>query len=231
MEKTMRQPSDTFAVAALLALAGGFLDAYTYLCRGGVFANAQTGNMVLLALRAAEGRWQEAAAYLAPILAFALGVLVTEGMRTRYRGQGRFHWRHWVLGVEILALGAAALIPVGTWNGVVNVTVSFVCALQVEAFRKVRGYPFASTMCTGNLRSGTEALYRGWITGEREHLRRAGRYYGIIVFFCAGAALGAWCSGAWGRRAVLAASLLLFAAFLLMFRRKNTCGEGESGIK
>ena len=39
MEKTMRQPSDTFAVAALLALAGGFLDAYTYLCRGGVFAN------------------------------------------------------------------------------------------------------------------------------------------------------------------------------------------------
>ena len=105
MEKTMRQPSDTFAVAALLALAGGFLDAYTYLCRGGVFANAQTGNMVLLALRAAEGRWQEAAAYLAPILAFALGVLVTEGMRTRYRGQGRFHWRHWVLGVEILEPG------------------------------------------------------------------------------------------------------------------------------
>ena len=34
-----------------------------------------------------------------------------------------------------------------------------------------------------------------------------------------------------GERAVLAASLLLFAAFLLMFRRKNTCGEGESGIK
>ena len=43
--------------------------------------------------------------------------------------------------------------------------------------------------------------------------------------------LGAWCSGAWGRHAVLAASLLLFAAFLLMFRRKNTCGGGESGIK
>ena len=83
MEKTMRQPSDTFAVAALLALAGGFLDAYTYLCRGGVFANAQTGNMVLLALRAAEGRWQEAAAYLAPILAFALGVLAAELLRRK----------------------------------------------------------------------------------------------------------------------------------------------------
>ena len=156
MEKAARQPSDTFAVAALLAVAGGFLDAYTYLCRGGVFANAQTGNMVLLAVRASEGRWQEAAAYLAPILAFALGVLVAEGIRTCQQGQGRFHWRHTVLAVEIIALVAASLVPTGAWDGVVNVTVSFVCALQVEAFRKVQGYPFASTMCTGNLRSGTE---------------------------------------------------------------------------
>ena len=39
---------ETFRVAALLALVGGFLDAYIYILRGGVFANAQTGNMVLL---------------------------------------------------------------------------------------------------------------------------------------------------------------------------------------
>ena len=216
MEKTMRQPSDTFAVAALLALAGGFLDAYTYLCRGGVFANAQTGNMVLLALRAAEGRWQEAAAYLAPILAFALGVLVTEGVRTRYRGQGRFHWRHWVLGVEILALGAAALIPVGPWNGVVNVTVSFVCALQVEAFRKVQGYPFASTMCTGNLRSGTEALYHGAVNHDRALLRRSGCYFGVILCFLLGAALGCRMAPLFPQQAVLAAALFQLAAFALM---------------
>ena len=132
--------------------------------------------------------------------------------------------------ILMILLVAVALLP-GWADSGANVLVSYVCAVQVQSFRKVAGSAFATTMCTGNLRSGTEALYRGWLTGEREHLRRAGRYYGIIVFFCAGAALGAWCSGAWGRRAVLAASLLLFAAFLLMFRRKNTCGEGESGIK
>ena len=53
-EKREFQRSESFAAAALLALSGGLLDAYTYLCRGGVFANAQTGNMVLLAIRAAE---------------------------------------------------------------------------------------------------------------------------------------------------------------------------------
>ncbi|MEF9840560.1 MAG: DUF1275 family protein, partial [Lachnospiraceae bacterium] len=38
--------SETFLIGAILAMVGGFLDAYTYLCRGGVFANAQTGNLV-----------------------------------------------------------------------------------------------------------------------------------------------------------------------------------------
>ena len=111
---TDRQPSDSFGAAALLALAGGFLDAYTYLCRGGVFANAQTGNMVLLGVRAAEGRWREAAAYLAPIGAFALGVLIAEAIKQVHRRSGRFHWRHTVLAaenIEVLAEGVERFLP------------------------------------------------------------------------------------------------------------------------
>ena len=221
MKKTARQPSDTFAVAALLAIAGGFLDAYTYMSRGGVFANAQTGNMVLLALRVSEGRWQEAAAYLAPILAFAVGVLVAEGIRTCNPGQGQFHWRHTVLAVEIAALVAASLVPVGAWNGVVNVTVSFVCALQVEAFRKVQGYPFASTMCTGNLRSGTDALFHGLLTHDRTLLCRSGCYFGVIACFLAGAAMGGLLAVWFPQRAVLAAALFQGIAFVLMWDRRS----------
>ena len=46
------QTSERFRIGALLAVAGGLLDAYTYLMRDGVFANAQTGNIVLLGVRA-----------------------------------------------------------------------------------------------------------------------------------------------------------------------------------
>ena len=52
------QMSDTFHAAVFVTLSGGFQDAYTYICRGQVFANAQTGNIVLLSaalLRAAAG--------------------------------------------------------------------------------------------------------------------------------------------------------------------------------
>ena len=42
------QMSDSFRAAVFIILSGGFQDAYTYFCRGEVFANAQTGNIVFL---------------------------------------------------------------------------------------------------------------------------------------------------------------------------------------
>ncbi|WP_427189458.1 DUF1275 family protein [Parvimonas sp. G1604] len=44
MKKAM-QMSESIELAIFLALSGGLMDAYSYLLRGQVFANAQTGNM------------------------------------------------------------------------------------------------------------------------------------------------------------------------------------------
>ena len=42
------QTSESFTLSALLSFSGGLQDAYTYNIRGRVFANAQTGNVVLM---------------------------------------------------------------------------------------------------------------------------------------------------------------------------------------
>ena len=53
-----RQMSESIELGIVLALAGGFMDAYSYMCRDGVFANAQTGNMLLLGINRREiGEW------------------------------------------------------------------------------------------------------------------------------------------------------------------------------
>ena len=44
------ETSESMRIGILLAICGGFMDAYSYTCRGGVFANAATGNIVLLAI-------------------------------------------------------------------------------------------------------------------------------------------------------------------------------------
>ena len=77
-EKREFQRSESFAAAALLALSGGLLDACTYLCRGGVFANAQTGNIVLLSQHIG-----------APAQAIVnVGDMVTEGQMIAQPAQG-----------------------------------------------------------------------------------------------------------------------------------------------
>ena len=42
------QTSESFRLSAILSFSGGLQDAYTYNVRGNVFANAQTGNVVLM---------------------------------------------------------------------------------------------------------------------------------------------------------------------------------------
>ena len=221
MRKNRGQMSESFLLSAMLAVVGGFLDAYTYLLRGGVFANAQTGNMVLLGVNAVKGEFLRALYYLIPIGAFALGVLAAEAVRRAFQSHPRFHWRQIVVAVEFLLLLGAAFVPQGKFDVAVNVMVSFVCAMQVESFRKVNGNAFASTMCTGNLRSATERFWRYRLTKDRSEWNKGVQYLLIILFFIAGAAAGAWLSGIWGVRAVLFCCLLLGAGFGVMFLKED----------
>lgn len=224
MKQAHGQMSESMRLGALLAVAGGFFDAYTYLCRGGVFANAQTGNIVLLGLELAEREWLRALAYLAPILAFALGVVVAEVVKQRGKarqaGGAGMHWRQVIVLAEFVLLAVAAFLP-QRMNMAVNILISFVCAMQVEAFRKVRGSAFATTMCTGNLRSGTEQLVIWRQTGDANAARKARHYYCTILFFILGAALGAVCTDTLGERALLITCVPLLAVFGIMFIREE----------
>ena len=218
------QMSEAYSLGALLTVGGGFLDAYTYFTRGGVFSNAQTGNLVLLAIRLAEGDLTALPHYLPPILAFALGVVAAELVRDRFRASHALHWRQAVVALEALVLLATAFLPQGPWDAAVNAAISFVCAMQVEAFRKIRGNALATTMCTGNLRSGTELLYHGLRDRDSAALRRSLQYYGIILCFLAGGALGVWATDLLAERAILLCCAMLLVIFLAMFRAPEEAG-------
>lgn len=204
---------EIFRFAALLTLAGGFLDAYTFCCRDGVFANAQTGNIVKVGIAIAEGDMHGVIRYLIPIIAFACGVLLAMLIREK-SGSADGVWQRRVLLAEIAVAVAVGLIPSErTLNIAANVMVSFLCALQAESFRKIGGKAFASTMCTGNLRSGSECLYKAVAGGDRAQMKGAAQYFGVIAVFIAGAALGVWASSALGEAAVLLTVLPLAVAF------------------
>lgn len=213
------QRSESVPVGLLLAAAGGMLDSYSYLNRGQVFATAETGNIVLLGLQLAQRNWSGILRYLLPILAFAAGVLAAELLR-RWMGPraGRLHWRQPVLLTECLVLAAVALIPSGPLDSAANMLISFTSAIQMESFRQFHGCGCATTMCTGNLRSGTELLFHCLTSPGSRSAPKAMLYYGLIASFVTGAMISGLLSPLLGCRAVLAACLPLLAAFFLMFQ-------------
>ena len=198
------QMSDTFHAAVFVTLSGGFQDAYTYICRGQVFANAQTGNIVLLSAALLRGDWAVCLKYVIPLLSF--------------RNFRQLHWRQLVLIQEIAFLLIVGFLPHSV-DPLANALVSFVCAMQVHTFHKVHGHAYASTMCIGNLRCASEALGEYLHSHDRRSLEAARTYFGVILVFAVGAGLGSFVTEAADIRAIWVCCGLLLVSFALMFVR------------
>lgn len=212
--------SESFLTAVFLSLSGGLQDAYTYLFRGKVFANAQTGNIVLLSSNLMDGNWERVLHYLVPLCAFALGVLTAEKMQEHFRNMQRLHWRQLVVLCEIVMLFVVGFFP-QEWNLMANALVSFACAMQVQTFRKVNGYAFASTMCIGNMRSGMDSLCSWVLNRNPAALKKSFYYWGIILLFALGAGLGSLTLDLCGAKAIWLSCLLLAVSFCLMFLKED----------
>lgn len=216
-QKSNLQMSEALVTALFLTMSGGFQDAYTYCLRGGVFANAQTGNIVLMTSYLFQGKLNKTLHYLVPLCAFASGIFIAEVIQRRYKQIEKIHWRQLVLILEIVLLFIVGFIP-DKLNIIANSMVSLVCAMQVQSFRKVRGNSYASTMCIGNIRSGTEALCTYCYTGDQSALVVLSEYLAIILTFAIGAGIGSVLTNIFNIRAIWFSCILLAVSFCMMLK-------------
>lgn len=213
--KSYENLHETFLVLIFITLAGGFQDAYSYLMRGKVFANAQTGNIVLLFKNVVDLNFKGAVAYLIPVLSFAFGIYVAVRFEDAIEKR-ILHWRQYIVAFEIIIMILVSFIPENL-NNLANALLSFSCAMQVYAFKKIYGLSFATTMCIGNLRSATENLSKYHITKNRTYLENSKKYYTVIFIFGMGAALGYISSDFFGLKSILLAASLLTISFIILF--------------
>ena len=214
-----QQMSHAFITSAFLAFSGGLQDAYTFNTRDHVFANAQTGNLVLMTQNLMEGNIAHSLNYLLPIFAFIVGVFVAEQLQGRLKEKKSLHWRQFIVLIEIITLLLVGFIP-GSLNNIANMLVSFSCALQVQSFRKVNGNTYASTMCIGNIKSATARLSAFFRTNDKTYFHQSMHYFGIIVIFAIGAGLGGVISKQLGYPTIWISCAVLLIPFILMHERK-----------
>ena len=94
----------------------------------------------------------------------------------------------------------------------------------MESFRNIQGYGCVTTMCTGNLRSGTENLFHWLSRREPKAPPKIRVYYGLITCFILGAVVSGLASPLLAQRTALLACVPLLAVFFLLLR-----GERGSG--
>ncbi len=209
----------SFYVFLSFAAVGGFLEAYTFLLHGGVFCNAQTGNLVLLTLRLYERDWGMAAHYLYSILAYLAGILVSVFLSRAMRGGAHIA----VTAAEIAAFAVLAFLPERISDWYTYVSVAFLCALQYNVFTECRGAALSTTFCTNNLRQAAVNLYRGAAEKDAAKLKKSGVYALVILFFALGALLGGFTADRLGNYSILLCSAILLPVCILMiaFGRKK----------
>lgn len=208
------QKSESIELGILLALSGGFMDAYSYIARGKVFANAQTGNMLLLGVYLSEGQFDLCLKYFLPVLAFAIGIILADVVKMKK--STFFHWRQMTVILEILIFIVVSMMP-QSMNLWANSLTSLACGLQVESFRKIHGQAIATTMCIGNLRSATSSMTHFFYHQDIASLKKGCLYIGIMMCFIIGAVIGNIMIGWFLEKAILGCCCLLTVVFMMMF--------------
>ena len=183
------QRVSALTASAIATAAGGVMDAWVFMADG-VFATAQSGNVVLMGIALARGDLGRAATHLPSLLAFIAGLLASRwaGELTSAEARTRATVR---LGAECLMLVALALAAPRLPGRVVTACVGFIAAVQITSLSHIGSWSFNTGMMTGNLRSGATALVRA-TTGSNEEWPHAGAMLMLCVTFAIGVTVGAW---------------------------------------
>jgi uncharacterized membrane protein YoaK (UPF0700 family) len=191
--------------AALLAGIAGYVDAICFLRLGGAFAANMTGNLVAVGLAAAQGQWGAAAWCVSLLIAFFLGVLAARlVLRTRQSPRPSLLIEAAIITAAATDLLGVAAVPAlavamamqneAVTHGIVAVNVGFV---------------------TGDIQSLGERLVAETVPGQaRKRETQVPIVLTILVFYAAGAAIGAL-AARWDAAALILPAAVLAGVALL----------------
>jgi len=190
-------------LACALSALAGYVDAIGFLHLGGLFVSFMSGNSTRMGVSLAEGQWASALESLGLIVLFVIGA-AAGSLIVLGRGANR---QPWVLLVEALLLGAAALayafdqsnvavgaivLAMGLENAVFQIHGGGGLGLTYVTGALVKVGQLAAVALTGGARWGWVSNLLLWAALVAGSLCGASAYHGInlaAIWFAAGAAL------------------------------------------
>ena len=211
---------EKYFIFEFLTIAAGMMGLYTYNLRGGVFSNAQTGNIVKMSVAFGQGNIRQGLYYLIPFIAYIVGTIVSEILPEKVRRSHFIRWDTLLVGVEIVVLFLVGFIPF-TWpDQIVQVIICFLCSMQFNTFRQAEGIPMATTFVTNHVRQIGISIARIMQHHEleAEERRKAMKHARLILAFFVGGAVMTAVSPIFKAHAVWLAIIPLSVCFVFMLR-------------
>jgi uncharacterized membrane protein YoaK (UPF0700 family) len=214
-------PTTTVDVPVLaglvLLVATGSVDSYTFLAHGHVFAEAMTGNLVLIGIGVVEPEivefWRPLAAYAAFVAGVAL--LWWIGARTK---PGTRAPQVATLTFEIAVLVIVGFVPSGVPPVVTVTAIAFASGLQIAAFQRLGLAKFTTTVMTSNSLHTVNAALTAWASGSRQDRDVATHLAAGLVAFMVGVFAGALLTNTFDTRASWFVAGLFAIAGLIWLR-------------
>ncbi len=213
----------------LLMISSGLLGAFTYSIRGGVFCNAQTGNVVLISMALGNGDWKGAAYYLIPITAYGLGAAATEILPGFVKKTGLLRWDTLLVGFEAIVTLTLGFLPESAPHHVSQVAINFICSMQFNTFRRAEGFPMATTFCTNHICQVGINLAKWLKKRDTLYFTKCRRHVEMLLMFIAGAVTGTVLCGLFLGKAIFLGSFLLFVVFVDLLHADLTKENGMLG--
>lgn len=213
-------------VFSLLMMSSGLLGAFTYAIRGGVFCNAQTGNLVLFGMSLGSGSWKEAVYLLIPITAYGLGAIVSEILPISIKKAGLIRWDTLLIGFEILVTILLGLVPENAPYQISQVAINFICSMQYNTFRQAEGVPMATTFCTNHVRQVGIHFVKWVRKGDAAYLKRCLNHGKMLLMFVIGSVVGMVLCRYFLGKAIWGASFLLLIVFIDLLHADLTKEKG-----
>ena len=221
MDENRQIAHESIRVGVILSAVGGILESHSFLFRDGVFANAQTGNVALMALSILNANFENSLKYTLPIVAFIAGVALAELIKKFAPTSKNFDWPLGILLVEIVVLFLIGFIPKNCLNNLVTTSISFVCSLQISGFKRLRGLPYSTTMCTGDLRSASANMTSAVINKDKHAAFIGLRYVLIVSSFFTGVLAGGVMTSLIGKHTLWICSVLLALACVFIIIKNS----------
>ncbi len=196
------------------------MGAYSYILKGGVFANAETANCLQLGYNLALGNIAKVGLLFGLIITYLIGSFISEVFLEYFKDHNfTLSWQAIATYFSVLLLLIVGLLPPSAPDVYTHIIITYTSATLYNTFRKSGGLAMSTVFCTAHLREAGVNAAKAVVSKDKKHAIASAKHCLMVFSFILGSFVSALVISALLERAIfINAAWNLVIAIVLTIR-------------